>query len=430
MTSSRMRYLCLLTDSEIANSFCLRYWARSSEGDWSERFDTLLSDSGLSKREMLDMLKSACRFYFPRVRCSRCELQVSVSTRSEYSALIGMINRAEREPYSLLCTSCAALAFAPNQISNYHLPKRPHDHVTNALMRLHEKARPIDYEKLGFFQSCLLYAALLAANLAPGRNVLPPLEIQIEDLAPTPELADEIYAQLCTDGILLPALSSDLTRFSLEQNTGAVTVNIRKGAWTLANDVCGRSIEEILELLFRKLNQPDPEATYALWYLVAEDECKRYFVSQWERYRFAHPGIYSAKISAMLQVYLDQFSIGQMWNVIHYAVKNLAALTQEGEHTPLHIYNMLPGGIRRNADYRLANGQLIRPWHRPSPTSASWMTNILLDKILKAGDICFERLRGQDVFKYAEYLATQPSDCAAAAWFSPPPSSDTRPERD
>lgn len=369
------------------------------------------------------MLKSACRFYFPRVRCSKCDLQVSVSTRSEYSALIGMINRAEKESYSLLCTSCAALAFAPNPILDYHVPKRPHDHVTSALMRLHEKAKPIDYENLGFLQSCLLYAALLAANLAPGRNFLPPLEMQIEDLAATPELADEIYAQLCTDGILLPALSSDLTGFSLEQNTGAVTVNIREGAWSLAKDVCGRSIEEILELLSRKLDQPDPEATHALWYLVAEDECKRYFGSQWERYRFAHPGIYSAKISAMFQMYLDQFSIGQMWNVIHYVVKNLAALTQEGKHTPLHIYNMLPGGIRRNVDYRLANGQAIRPWHRPSPTKASWMTNILLDKILKAGDICFERLSGRDVFKYAEYLATRPIDCAPAAWFPPPPSS-------
>lgn len=130
-------------------------------------------------------------------------------------------------------------------------------------------------------------------------------------------------------------------------------------------------------------------------------------------------GIYSAKVSAMFKVYLEQCSIGQMWNVIHYAVKNLAALTQKGKHTPLHIYNMLPRGIRRYADYRLANGQTIRPWHRPSPTRASWITNILLDKILKAGDICFERLSGRDVFKYAEYLATKPLDCAAAAWFSP-----------
>jgi hypothetical protein len=124
--------------------------------------------------------------------------------------------------------------------------------------------------------------------------------------------------------------------------------------------------------------------------LVAEGECGRYFVSQWERYRFAHPGIYSPKVSVALRPYLDQCSIGQLWNVLYYAVKNLAALNQEGKHTPQHIYNMLPGGIRRYADYRLGNGNTIRPWHRPSPSGESWITNILLDKVLKAGDVAFE----------------------------------------
>jgi len=212
----------------------------------------------------------------------------------------------------------------------------------------------------------------------------------------------KIYARLCTDGILLPSLSSDLDACRLEEETGAVTFGIRIGAWTLADDVSGRSTDEILEALFRRLDQPEPEAVEALWHLVAEDECRRYFVSQWERYRFVHPGIYSAKVASALRLYLGRCSIGQTWNVIYYAVKNLAALTQEGKHTPQHIYNMLPGNIRRYADYRLSNGQSIRPWHRPPPTGESWMTNILLDKVLKAGNVSFEMLKGQDVVKYVE----------------------------
>jgi hypothetical protein len=152
--------------------------------------------------------------------------------------------------------------------------------------------------------------------------------------------------------------------------------------------------------------------------LVAEDECRRYFVSQWERYRFDHPGTYSAKVAATLRLYVSQCSVGQRWNIIYYAVKNLAALTQEGRHTPQHIYNMLPGSIRRYADYRLANDQSIRPWRRPSPVGESWITSILLDKVLKAGDIAFEMLKGQDVPKYAEYLVTKPRDHAPGTWFS------------
>ncbi len=377
---------------------------------------------------MVDMLKSACRLHFPRICCGSCGGPISVATRSEYSSIIGTIHRFGKGLPPPLCSACSSVALTRKQGTDFLIVKSHRDHVAGALKRLHEKAKPVDYAKLSFFQSCLLYAALLAANLAPGERVVPPLEMQIDELAATPELADEIYARLCTDGIFLPALESNMDAYSLDRDTDAITVNIRAGAWTLADDLYGRSIDEILTLLFRRLDQPEPAAVEALWYLVAEDECKRYFVSQWERYRFAHPGVYSAKVSTTLQRYLDQCSIGQMWNVIYYAVKNLAALTQEGKHTPQHIYNMLPGSIRRYADYRLANGQSIRPWHRPTPAGASWVTNILLDKILKAGDICFEMLKGQDVAKYVEHLVTKPIDCAAATWFSTHPPSSARPE--
>ena len=413
-------YICLLTNSEVANSFCLRYWARSSNGKWSEPFQSLLAESGLSKGEMVDVLREACRLYFPSIRCASCGCHISVVTRSEYLSLIGTIQRSARGSPPPLCPTCPAAALPPAPTTDVVNLTHRRDRVANALKRLHEKAKPVDYGKLSFFQSSLLYAALLAANLASGESVVPPLEMQTDELAPTPKLADEIYARLCTAGIFLPALSSNLDALVLDHDTDAVTPNIRAGTWTLAKDVSGRSMDEILTVLFRRLDQPDPKAVEALWYLVAEDECRRYFVSQWERYRFADSGIYSAKASAILQHYLEKCSIGQMWNVIHYTVKSLAALSQEGKYTPQHIYNMLPGGIRRSADYRLANGQLIWPWNRPSPRAASWMTNILLDKILKAGDICFKMLKGKDVVRYAEYLATKPVNHAAATWFSAP----------
>jgi hypothetical protein len=81
---------------------------------------------------------------------------------------------------------------------------------------------------------------------------------------------------------------------------------------------------------------------------------------------------------------------------------------------------MLPGGIRRYADYRLGNGNTIRPWHRPSPSGESWITNILLDKVLKAGDVAFEMLKGQDVVQYVEYLVKKSRDRDPAMWFAGP----------
>lgn len=420
MIPHRTPYICLLTDSEIANNFCLRYWARSPGGKWSEPFQALLSDSGLSKGEMVDMLRSACHLYLPNIRCDRCGDQVGAATRSEYSSLMVTLRGVRRGSSPPLCTSCAAAVLASKPKSDFFKPQPPRERVASALKRRRENAKPVDYAKLGFVQSYLLYTALVASGIAPTGNVVPPLETQTEELSPTPELADEIYARLCTDGILLPALSSDLDAFNLDEETGAVTFSIRIGAWTLANDVAGRSMDEILSIMYRRLEQPEPKEVEALWYLVAEDECRKYFAKQWERYNFLHPGIYSAKVADAVRLYLGDCSIGQMWNIIYYAVKNLAALTQEGKHTPQHIYNMLPGGIRRYADYRLANGPSIRAWRRPHLTDSSWMTNILLDKVLKAGDIAFEMLRGKNVAEYVEYLLKKPDDEAAAAFFHPP----------
>jgi hypothetical protein len=428
MIRNRMSYVCLLTDSELANSFCLRYWAMSPAGKWNESFQVLLTDSGLNKAEMIDMLESACRLYFPRTRCADCGNPLSVTTRSEYSSIIGKIHRFGKALNTPFCISCSSASINREHTRQLSARKTRQNNVAEVLEHWHEKAKLVDYAQLSFFQSCLLYSALLAANLAPGQSVVPPLRIQMEELAPTQELADQIYARFCTDGIFLPVLSPDLNAFILDEENDAITVDIRAGSWRIADDVCGRSIEEVLTVLFRRLDQPEPKEIEALWYLVAEDECRRYFVSQWERYNFAYPSIYSAKVSTTLQHYLGQCSIGQMWNVIYYAVKNLAALTQEGKHTPQHIYNMLPGAIRRYADYRLANGQPLRPWHRPSPTRASWLTNTVLDKVLKAGDACFGMLKGQDVVKYVEYLIARPIATAPETWFSSVAPNSTRSE--
>lgn len=244
--------------------------------------------------------------------------------------------------------------------------------------------------------------------------MIPPLASQTELLAPTMELSESIYTRLYVEKILLPAISSDRHALSLNEETGAVTFDVRAGTWALVPDVEGRSTGEILSVLFQRVEQPEPTATEELWYLVAEADCKRYFVSQCERYRFIDPGIYSPKVAATLRDYLDRCSIGQMWNIIYYAIKNVAALAQEGTYTRQHIYNMIPGSIRRYADYRLAKGELIRPWRRPSPTKESWITSILLDKVLKGGDIAFETLKGQDVIGYIEHSLADPSNASAA----------------
>jgi hypothetical protein len=412
MTEDRTPFVCLLTDNESHNTLCLRYWALDATSKWNEPFDTLLSTSGLSKRELTNMLKSACRAYLPHLRCDSCGNPLQVGTRSEYSPLTRSLVKSGRRSRPLLCTACDAAALAANREARLYAQQQHRDRVTVALERLRENPKPVDYADLSYVQSCLLYAALVAANVGQDDRVIPPLATQSGALGPTRELSEDIYARLFAEGIFVPALSSDPSAFSLSEESGSLMLSVGTAAWTLTDDAAGRSMDEIFSLLFDRLEQPEPEAVEELWYLVAEDECKRYFVSQCERYRFIQPDIYSSKVAAAVRHYLDRFSIGQVWNIIYYVLKDLAALSQERTYARQHIYNMIPGSIRRYADYRIANGKQIHPWRRPQPTNESWITSILLDKVLKGGNISFETLKGQDVVGYVERLRTSPANAS------------------
>jgi hypothetical protein len=268
------------------------------------------------------------------------------------------------------------------------------------LAQKHAQLEPIDYSCLTYVQTCFLYAILVAAGVGPSERTISSLESISSTLAATPELSEEIYKRLYADKILVPSLSTDPNIFTLDEETGEVSFNVRKNAWTLAPDVAERSMDDIYSALFDRLEEPEPAAVEELWYLVAESECKNYFVSQCDRYRFIQPDIYSSKVSAAVRHYLDRLSIGQVWNIIFYTLKDLAALSQEREYARQHIYNMIPGSIRRHADHQLANDRSIRPWQRRAPATESWLTSIMLDKVLKGGDIAFETLKGHEVSAY------------------------------
>jgi hypothetical protein len=92
-----------------------------------------------------------------------------------------------------------------------------------------------------------------------------------------------------------------------------------------------------------------------------------------------------------------------MWNVIFYVLKDMAALSQEKAYARQHVYNMIPGNIRRYLDYRLSNNIPIRPWHRAAPVTESWMTSVLFDKVLGDGNLSFEMLTGQSVGAHVEF---------------------------
>jgi hypothetical protein len=280
--------------------------------------------------------------------------------------------------------------------------------VTQALSGIAGAPLPIDYARLSYVQSYFLYSVLVAANAGWEGYRIAPLDSQPGELAPTPDLAELVYKTLYEDKIITPDSASDPRAFSLSDEGGILVFSFRSVSWVLAPDASGSTMKDVFSQLLARLDDPEPKAAEELWFMVAESECRRYFLKQCERYRFVQPDIYSAKVAAAVRDFLPHFSIGQMWNVIFYVLKDMAALSQEKTYTCQHVYNMIPGNIRRYLDYRVSNNRQIHPWRRPAPITESWMSSILLDKVLGDGNTSFELLTGQSVAAHVEFAHRWP----------------------
>jgi hypothetical protein len=256
---------------------------------------------------------------------------------------------------------------------------------------------PVDFSDLDYHQAFTLYSVLVAADSHWQENRIGPIATHAGELAPTPDLTDLLYQRLYRSRIIAPSPRSRASAFQFDDAGGIAGFSIRDVEWIIAKDRHGASMRDVFAKLGVRVKWPDADGIEETWNMVAEGECKRYFIEQCERYRFTKDDLYSERVKETVLEYLATLSIGQMWNVIYYVMKDLAALVQERTYSRQHVYNMIPGSIRRKIDYRIANGREIIPWSRRHPSKESWITSILLDKVLGDGNRVFASQVGESI---------------------------------
>ncbi|VVE13234.1 hypothetical protein PCE31106_02732 [Pandoraea cepalis] len=203
-------------------------------------------------------------------------------------------------------------------------------------------------------------------------------------------------------------LSETSTRGSvIVKDDGKIAYYPTRVNWTLASDPEGLSDSDLLTVLEASFHTPEPDALDALWKIVAEDECKAYFIEQYDRYNFPGDG-YSDKIAESIRYALERYSIPQVWNLIYYTMKGLAALLQDSRYTRRHVYNMIPGNIRRRVDNSIANNYEVRPWGRQSEAKEAFLTSLFFDKILGGGTEDFNLVNSSNIGAVADRLGEIP----------------------
>lgn len=404
MNEHRVPLICFLTDNEIHNDICQDYWSLDADGDWSHAYTDLLSRYVSGRAELSSTIRLACRAYLPSLRCNGCGGLFEIKSRTDYPRLRKLLKRSLPSPTPKMCDECDSAISARAAESARAEAQINLDNVNETIHLIRERATPIDYEQLSYVESCFLYAALVSADVGPEDVKIHSLNSQARELSPTKKLSKEIYSCLYRGGILIPLPYPSAEAVGSLGQRCLTDFDVPTLDWTLAEDISGRTKEEIFSILFERLDRPEPEAVKDLWYHMAEHECEKYFLSLCARWNFVKAEIYSPTIAATVRQYLEILSIGQMWNVIFCVLKELAAVAQTNKYARQHIYNMIPGNIRRYADNRLAGSRGLTPWHRPQSFKEAWLTSIILDKVLKSGEVAFQDLSGRQVAKYVDDL--------------------------
>lgn len=396
-------FLCYRTDDQHVINICNRYWALGPQGLWHENVDPIALDAGVPKHSVVKFIQQACTAFSIRARCGDCGTPVQVKSRTDFAA---------SKKFAPKCEICyeQEKARRAQQIAQQQEDKRASElaaaaEIRQQLLEINEALLPCDYQSLDFVTSALLYAALTTAGEAWQDATLLSLDCQANSLTPTLDGSIAIYKRLKDAGILCLSPSSPHGSVIIEGDRLAYyppRVN-----WTLAEDSEGIPWSDLLTVLEVSFHSPTAEELESLWHIVATEECKAYLFEMYAKYKF-FDAEYSDRIAESINYALQYYPIPKVWNIISFTLLKLAALMQAGTHTKKHVYNMIPGNIRRSVDKLIADNREIRSWTRRSETKEAFLTGLLFDKILGGGTDDFNSVTSANIHDAAERLGNIP----------------------
>jgi len=390
MTNFHSPVLCFYTSDNYIIELCLAYWCQNQEGKWCHSLAQLKVQTGKNRAELTSLINSHCSAYLLSARCEQCARPVQVTNRAEFDSA----KRKTKTIKQQYCRQCTNNETAKS--AGLHDPSRdqPPELFPEQIHSISSS------DQLNYTNAVLLYSLLSAAGEQWNNNTIAPIKAQVGALAPTSELTTEIYLHLVNEGIISPSLPRHSSTFSTIGDNDYITFLPDEVTWIVAFDKLKTQPETLMNSLERIIEKFDPAAATALWFVVAEAECERYFNELCERYRFKSQMLYTEKVSRAIRYCLDRLSLPQVWNILWCTMRTIAALVQEGTYSHPHVYNMIPTIVMRDIDRRMANNQQIRPWGRLQPHKEAAITSVLFDKVFGAGTAAFEQVTGKNSSSY------------------------------
>jgi hypothetical protein len=372
----------ITTADDVLAEVLRRYWEQDENLKFPHRVNALAAQLGVRPHELNTLVREHSRAVVGDWRCTECESPKVVTSRSDYQQNFSTWSTASRYGGQMICNGCHAGARKRQTaaIQDEQVRKKELLHT-----RFKPRALPTDDPSLLTLRAVVHLLGIV--NFAAHENLewLIPIDRVEGILSPSTEYTNKVLSSLREAGLIEIHGGSDISAFEWIGDDPARFYS-HKVFWTVGrNSIEAKNFIRRAEATLRAKHWP------AHWLAELPDFVEELLLAEALQYlEFAlnehhmpfKPG---DKTKLILLSTLDDFSLGQLYNLIWRQVKDAAAFLQRKNVSLQHAANIVPGGIQRAADYARSQGWSIKVFDRNFNVPLSAVSHALFNTALQLG---------------------------------------------
>lgn len=390
---------------------CERYWEIAPHGGFARPVREVAREFEIKQNLIIPLVNSKCNARVTDAICTRCgesplffkrtdyiEYQATQRTGTAWVCHLctggaAAARRAEREAaYKAYndqlgaqdAQGAATLAFEREETAAQEARQR--QQIDAAYAGPHRERKPADPWAFPL-KYAVWFLSLVRLGASEDLRVIRPLASFHEPLAGSPQQDCEILLSLYTCGFIYVDPASPLAAFVFRD--GDPNFYVDKVQWLLSDEAhAAYAMSMIVELesSFRRGAWASRwhEEVLELWRDVALQDCLEFLRSELdERGLRFNPG---EKTILTLRGALEEFSPGQVCNMILQAARNAADFYMKGGVDRAHAANTVPNAIQRYVDRARSGGWNLKPFVRSWKYPQSMVSQVFFEVVLTLGD--------------------------------------------
>lgn len=253
-----------------------------------------------------------------------------------------------------------------------------------------------DVDKVGYDNlsatAKIFLSALLHAGLNERATKISGPKIAESKLSPTSEFDKNIVKRLSEENAILVDPDSPIEAFSADEFPKyyyIYDVNYLINIDTDSIEISDLEYPDRDEIIKHK------EECLELWKQLALYECLEYLVGQMKKAKFEFNP--QEKTKLVINHLIEEYSIGQIRNLIYGSVNNAAAWYQKSNVSRNHAANSVITTLNNRGDKAKVENWHLKPYQRSYGTKTSQLSMVLFDGILQLGNRGYEEVPSIDL---------------------------------